>query len=65
MNHYQKILVKLDQLIINKKYSDALMIINEELQSPYLPNDFSHKLLKLNKEITFLIYEKNDNLDSG
>ena len=49
--YYSDISLKLIELIKEEKYEDALAIIDEELDQPYLPNSILVSFLKTRKEI--------------
>ncbi|MCR4634095.1 MAG: DUF3196 family protein [Erysipelotrichaceae bacterium] len=51
MNYYEETLSKIDALITDGKKEEALRLIANELNMPYLPKDFEEELRKLLQEL--------------
>ncbi len=54
-NYYDDILKKIKDLYEQKEYLKASMIIDEELNMPFVPSDFEEKLLDLKDQYSELI----------
>lgn len=54
-NYYDDILKKIKDLYEQKEYLKASMIIDEELNMPFVPSDFEEKLLDLKDQYSDLI----------
>lgn len=60
-NYYQTIIVKINHLIMEKKFAQAFALVKEELQVAYIPQEYQEQLQKFHDEIVFnLNQEKND-----
>ena len=57
MNYYDDALLKIENLINDGKYEDALKVIDEELNVPYVPKDIETKLNYLLDEIKPFIHK--------
>ncbi|PPE05231.1 DUF3196 family protein [Williamsoniiplasma lucivorax] len=49
---YEELKSEIEKLCVEKKYDQALVLINSELQMPYVPQDFEQYLITLKKEIS-------------
>lgn len=56
--YYLSVIEIILKLVIEKKYSEAIEIIKEELQAPYIPLEFDSKLTELLTEVTFQMNEE-------
>lgn len=60
MNYYQSTLNDIKKLIDKKKYKEALLIINDEFNAPYVPKEFEIAL----KEILTSIKDPKENFNN-
>lgn len=51
MNYYEDIIAQIKQAIIDKKYENANVLINEELSMPYIPLEIEDQLHKLKAQV--------------
>ena len=59
-DYYSEIILKIEELISNKQILEAKDLLGEELKVPYIPIDIETKLVELNKTVTSLLKE-NEN----
>lgn len=59
-NYYEKILKDIEKLVDEKDYKEAMIIIDDELEQPYSPEDFEKKILEIRKDITIHMEESTD-----
>jgi len=57
---YDEVLEEIESLMKDKKYHEALGIVERELKMPYVPRDFEKKLLGYKRDIKFYINDKKD-----
>lgn len=55
MNYYQQLKEKLNNLLENNQYIEALAIVNEELSMPYIPLEFEDFLHNIKKECSIAL----------
>jgi len=58
--YYLNVIEIILKLQMEKKYSEAVEIIQEELQAPYIPLEFEGKLSELLADVSFEINEENE-----
>lgn len=58
MSYYNDILLQINSLIQAKAYKEAELLVNEEMNMPYIPPDILIKLIELQSQIT--IHTKSD-----
>lgn len=51
MNYYEDIIAQIKQAIIDKKYENANVLINEELSMPYIPLEIEDQLHELKAQV--------------
>ena len=51
MNYYEDIIAQIKQAIIDKKYENANVLINEELSMPYIPLEIEDQLHELKSQV--------------
>jgi hypothetical protein len=56
---YSNLIKEIKKEISEKKYVSALKKVDEELEQPYIPNEFFFLFSDLKNEITDFINEKN------
>ncbi len=61
MNHYYKLLLQINNLIDDHKFSDALEIIDKELLMPYVPENIEKELILERNKISAVLMNKTIN----
>lgn len=65
-NYYQEIIVKINYLISEKAWEQALLLVQEELAVSYIPRQYQEQFKKLHSDIVFnLKLEKDDKKETS
>ncbi len=60
-DYYADIVEKVLKLVNEEKYEEAIDVLNEELDQPYIPTDFFHNLNQIKNDIELQLKENNYN----
>ncbi|AUM62525.1 DUF3196 family protein [Spiroplasma monobiae] len=63
-NYYDEIMEKINEAVNNNDFDEAFRIVSEELNAPYVPNDFEEQLEKMQSQIIEKLNLKDNNLSN-
>lgn len=60
--YYENILSKVDALVDQKKFKEALELVNDELESPYIPSEFDERFTTISYHLSAEINYLNESV---